>query len=104
MPAVYRRAGVLFGQAKGGCMSTIGDEALLEYIAGINDRLRRLEEHAERVGQQLGVPFGARLAGGAIPPDVVALARANKKIEAIKRYRELTGVDLKEAKAVVDSI
>ena len=94
-------------------MSTIGDEALLEYIHGINERLRRLEEHAERVGQQLGVPFGHPSAsfggpssstGSGVPADVVALAQSGKKIEAIKRYRELTGVGLREAKDVVDGI
>jgi ribosomal protein L7/L12 len=89
-------------------VSTIGDEALLEYIHGINERLRRLEEHAERVGQQLGVPFGdpsaSASAGSGVPADVVALAQGGKKIEAIKRYRELTGVGLREAKDVVDGI
>jgi len=32
------------------------------------------------------------------------LARAGKKIEAIKLYREETGVSLKEAKEVVESL
>jgi DNA-binding beta-propeller fold protein YncE len=36
--------------------------------------------------------------------EVVALTRDGKKIEAIKRFRELTGVGLKEAKDVVDAI
>ena len=36
--------------------------------------------------------------------EVQALALAGNKIEAIKRYRELTGVGLKEAKDYVDSI
>jgi large subunit ribosomal protein L7/L12 len=97
-------------------VSTIGDEALLEYIRGINERLRRLEDHAERVAQQLGVPFGdpsglgsgsaagSASAGSGVPPEVVALAQGGKKIEAIKRYRELTGVGLREAKDVVDGI
>ena len=39
-----------------------------------------------------------------ITEDVVALARGGKKIEAIKRYRELTGVGLREAKDAVDGI
>jgi ribosomal protein L7/L12 len=41
---------------------------------------------------------------GEVPPDVVMLARSGKKIEAIKRYRELTNADLKTAKNVVDRI
>jgi ribosomal protein L7/L12 len=35
---------------------------------------------------------------------VAELARQNHKIEAIKLYRELTGVSLKEAKEVVDRL
>jgi ribosomal protein L7/L12 len=99
-------------------MSELNDPALLEYIHGVNERLRALEVHAERVGRQLGVPFGdpsvvarssvapsvtAASASG-ITEDVVALARGGKKIEAIKRYRELTGVGLREAKDAVDGI
>lgn len=34
--------------------------------------------------------------------EVDALIRANRKIEAIKRYRELTGAELREAKEAVD--
>src|SRR5690242_7084458 len=37
-------------------------------------------------------------------PDVIGLVAADKKIHAIKRYRELTGVDLREAKAVIDGL
>lgn len=33
-----------------------------------------------------------------------SLVRAGKKIEAIKAYRELTGADLAEAKAMVEKI
>ena len=35
---------------------------------------------------------------------VAELVRLNRKIEAIKLYRELTGVGLKEAKEVVDRL
>jgi len=39
-----------------------------------------------------------------IPADVIRLVVAGQKIRAIKRYRELTGVELKEAKVIVDSL
>jgi hypothetical protein len=39
-----------------------------------------------------------------VPPEIHQLALAGKKIEAIKRYRELTNCDLKTAKRVVDSL
>ena len=51
-------------------------------------------------------PFGAaadpRMAG--LPPEVVDLVRRGKKIQAIKLYRELTNLDLKTAKGVIDSL
>jgi len=63
--------------------------------------------------QQQPVPgpvpgYGSPVPGGADPatafPDVVALARAGKKIEAIKRYREYTNASLKVAKDFVDQL
>jgi ribosomal protein L7/L12 len=36
--------------------------------------------------------------------EVVALLRADKKIQAIKVYREITGADLKEAKDAVEGM
>jgi ribosomal protein L7/L12 len=46
----------------------------------------------------------ATLSRDDIPADVIGLAAADKKIHAIKRYRELTGADLREAKAVIDDL
>jgi hypothetical protein len=39
-----------------------------------------------------------------VPPEVVALAQAGKRANAIKRYQQLTGADLKHAFTVVDSL
>jgi uncharacterized glyoxalase superfamily protein PhnB len=39
-----------------------------------------------------------------LAPDVVELARAGNKLGAIKRYRELTGADLREARDVIESL
>jgi ribosomal protein L7/L12 len=48
------------------------------------------------------------LAGAALPPDQQAeirrLVQTNQKIEAIKLYRKLTGVGLKEAKDAVEGV
>ncbi len=38
------------------------------------------------------------------PPDILALVREGKQIEAIKRYREQTGVDLLTAKRFIESL
>jgi ribosomal protein L7/L12 len=39
-----------------------------------------------------------------VPVEVVELARAGRKTEAVTRYRELTGMTLVEAKSVVDGL
>jgi hypothetical protein len=39
-----------------------------------------------------------------IPPDIEALVRERRKIEAIKQLRLRTGVDLKEAKERIDAL
>jgi ribosomal protein L7/L12 len=78
------------------------DMTIMRYIEAINERLRRLEGQIETLSERVGVPFASPTA--ALPPDVVELARANKRIEAIKRYRELTNASLEEARQVVMSI
>jgi ribosomal protein L7/L12 len=75
-------------------------------------RIRAIEQQLKVISDHLGIdcpPFPGAAAvdmakGGGVPPDVVALAAAGKKIHAIKRYREITGVGLKEAKDVVDAL
>ena len=39
-----------------------------------------------------------------LPPKVVEAVQGGRKIEAIKCYREVTGVDLKEAKAFIEEV
>jgi hypothetical protein len=39
-----------------------------------------------------------------VPPEVVALAQAGKRANAAIRYRQLTGADVKQALAVVDTL
>jgi ribosomal protein L7/L12 len=63
-------------------------------------RIRRLEEQVAYLYQHLGVTAPGPGAGaGATGQDAELLALVNdgRKIHAIKRYRELTGVGLKEA-------
>lgn len=49
-----------------------------------------------------GYPAAAAPGGPALPEEFYRLVRANRKIQAIKMYRELTGAGLKEAKDFVD--
>jgi ribosomal protein L7/L12 len=67
-------------------------------------RLRALEGDVHRVMKHLGVQTAAEEVLGERGAEITALLRRRRKIEAIKRYRELTGVGLKEAKDAVDAI
>ena len=46
----------------------------------------------------------AALPPGDVPADVVSLVASGKKIQAISRYRQLTGTSLSEARAVIDGL
>ena len=83
--------------------------------------LARLD-HIERYLVQLGAQSGLRytpftvdreafwgpewsddmLSADGVGADIVAMARSGRMIEAIKMYRQRTGVDLKQAKAAVE--
>ena len=72
----------------------------------LNFRLRQLEEQVELLSARAGVPWSAEMTPGAdaVDSQVVALAHSGQKIEAIKRYRELTGAGLAEAKQAVEQL
>ena len=61
--------------------------------------LKRVERKLDAIAKYLEIDFTA-----GVDQQVVELAHAGKKIEAIKLYREKTGVGLKAAKDFVDSL
>jgi ribosomal protein L7/L12 len=80
----------------------------------LDRRLALLEQQVRVLSEKLGVPCptfwseGALHAptpvSGGVPAEVVDLVRAGKNIAAISLLRQLTGMGLREAKDVVDSI
>ncbi|MBY0327818.1 MAG: ribosomal protein L7/L12 [Gemmataceae bacterium] len=62
-------------------------------------RLQRVEKKLDTIISHLGVVINP-----GVDPQLIELVRAGKKIEAIKLYRESTGVGLKEAKDFVESL
>ncbi|QXC60956.1 ribosomal protein L7/L12 [Aquihabitans sp. G128] len=81
------------------------DPSTAELVA----RIEALEAQVTYLAHHLGLtptnPGPGAAAAVADPmADVVSLVRTGKKIEAIKRYREIYGVGLKEAKTAVDRI
>ena len=76
-------------------------------IKRIEKRLDWVEENLSRVVELRYVPMGrsdTRPDASGVPADVLELAQAGKRIFAVKRYRELTGVDVAHAREVIDSL
>ena len=72
-------------------------------VVKLKTRVAKLERAVEFLLQHIGVPFNDTTAPAG-PPEVIALVRDGKKIEAIKRYMALTGADMLAAKEFVDAI
>lgn len=66
------------------------------------ERLERIEQQVARISEHLGLAFAEGTGG--VPDDVVALARAGRRVEAIKLYGTLTGADISTATSVVNAI
>lgn len=66
------------------------------------ERLERLEQQVALISEHLGLAFDNGTDG--VPDEVVALARAGRRVEAIKRYRTLTGTDISSATSIVNAI
>jgi len=62
-------------------------------------RLARLEWKMDALLKKLDIHPDA-----AVDPEVLGLVKAGRKIDAIKRYREITGVGLKDAKDFVERL
>jgi hypothetical protein len=79
------------------------EAADLQRIFGrMTDRMRAIEEQLALLSEKAGVPYDKP--GDDAPPEVVELARAGKQLEAIKKYRELTGADFDTARTVVGGL
>ena len=76
-------------------------------IQEIATRLFRLENRVAFLFQELGLEekYQAEMGQAVMESgmaEIIALLRRGRKIEAIKLYREMTGLGLKEAKDAVD--
>jgi large subunit ribosomal protein L7/L12 len=88
------------------------------YDAGVvpddAERINRLERQVRYLLRYAGLDpeiaaadyeaFGAGLPSAAASPEIVALVRDGKPIQAIKMYRQMTGAGLKESKDVIDGL
>lgn len=72
-------------------------------IALLRQRIVRLEAQVEHLYKHFALSFGEG-AGEDDDPRIIAALRANNMIEAIKIYREKTGLSLAAAKSAVEEI
>ncbi len=83
-------------------MPAMNDALIPEMFERVNKRLRAIEEQLALLSQHAGIPYV--LPGEGVPSEVKALAAAGQKLEAIKKYRELTGAGFEEANEIVSGI
>jgi large subunit ribosomal protein L7/L12 len=96
-------------------MANIAKEDVIEFIANMS--VLELSELVKELEEKFGVSAAAPVAMAAMPAaggegaaaeektefDVILTAPGDKKIQAIKVVRAITGLGLKEAKTLVDS-
>lgn len=83
-------------------MPAVNEAFIPEMFERVNKRLRAIEEQLQILSEKAGVPYAAPSAG--VDQSVIDLARAGQTLEAIKRYRELTGAGYQEASDVVTGL
>ena len=77
----------------------IGDAREFEELREENERLKERIAHLERLLKATGESIDLTLS-----PSELALVAQGRKLEAVKAYRDRTGVDLKTAKQAVDTV
>jgi ribosomal protein L7/L12 len=72
-------------------------------IYALKQRVKRLERQVAFLLDHLRLDYPEAMDPG-LTSEVMTLVREGRKIDAIRLYREITGVGLKEAKEVIDSL
>jgi hypothetical protein len=67
--------------------------------AHLVERLERMEAQLHLLSAAAGIPFA-----DGVPADVVTLARSDERIKAAIRLTEMTGMDLDDARRVVNRL
>ncbi len=76
-------------------------ESLRAHFETTNRRLDHIEQQLQLLAKTVGVPYATWAESQSVPDDVIELARAGKTLEAIGRYRQLTGANLEQARGIV---
>ena len=79
--------------------SEYSQATLQAHFDSINRRLHRIEEQLVRMSDTDG--FAYTPSWSEVPEEVIALANEGDELGAIKRYRELTGANMEQARDAV---
>ena len=71
-------------------------------VQQLRSRVNELEDRLKVIYRHLGIAYAESGSDPMMSPEVQAALRNGNKIEAIKIYRQLTGVGLAEAKDAID--
>lgn len=82
----------------------MANQARVDDLTRVGQSLRDLEWNVRRLLDQQGLAWEGAPAPTGTPPGVMEAIEAGNTIEAIKAYREATGVGLAEAKDAVEAI
>jgi hypothetical protein len=72
-------------------------------VPNLNARLAKLERQVEFILKHLELDYVDK-PGAGVSPEILYQVQRGNKIEAIKLYREQTGLGLKEAKDFIDTL
>ena len=70
----------------------------------LRSRINELEDRLKFIYRRLNIEYADPNSDPTLAPQIQDALRRGNKIEAIKIYRELTGVGLAEAKQAVESL
>ena len=76
-------------------------ETLKAHFDATNRRLAAIEEQLKRLSDAAGITYSTYVEEHEVPEEVVALATSGDQLGAIKKLRELTGMDFEQARSVV---
>jgi ribosomal protein L7/L12 len=86
----------------------VNEPQLTAAVVGIIARLDHIEQALQSADPHGYTPYAGAASGmpepSGVPDEIVSLVRAGLRLEAIKRYRALTGADLAQAKAVIQQV
>jgi len=71
-------------------------------VLQLRSRVNELEDRLKFIYRHLGIEYADPNSDPVLAPRIQEALRSGNKIEAIKIYRELTGVGLAEAKQAID--